>query len=99
MKTLKATQKIFQNTRIFPCYFHLVRRISIHIKNLKSKKNVIKRKAKNLLLNMKILFFIDDDKIDSFFSLIKKNFYNSNKNFFKYFENNYMKNKLLKSRQ
>ena len=32
---LKAIYNIFLNTKIFPCYFHLMRRLNLHIKNLK----------------------------------------------------------------
>ena len=35
---------------------------------------------------MKILLFIDEDRIDSFFSLIKGKYYKLIKNFFDYFE-------------
>ena len=96
---LKAINKIFPNARIFPCYFHMIRRLCLHIKNLKSSNKVIKRAAKNLLFNMKILLFIDSDKIDSFFTLIKNKYYNTNKKFFIYFEKYYMENKIIKDRQ
>ena len=46
-----------------------------------SKNNALKRAPKNLLLNMKILLFIDEDRIDSFFSLIKGKYYKLIKNF------------------
>jgi len=39
---------------------------------------------------MKILLFIDNDKIDEFFELIKNKYYDSNKKFLDYFEKNYM---------
>ena len=48
---------------------------------------------------MKILLFIDNDKVDDYFKMIKDKYFYSNKNFFKYFENNYMKNKILKNRE
>ena len=48
-----ALNSIFPETSIFPCYFHFIRRMIIHIKNLHSKNKVIKRNAKNLLFNMK----------------------------------------------
>ena len=88
-----AISNIFPKARIFPCYFHLIRRLIIHLKNLRSKNKVLQRAAKNILFNMKILLFIDNSEIDSFFSLIKNKYYNSNKKFFHYFEKNYMKNK------
>ena len=86
-----AFKNIFPKTRIFPCYFHLILRLIIHIKNLRSDNKVIKRASKNLLFNMKILLFIDHDKIDEFFELIKIKYYDSNKKFFDYFEKNIWK--------
>ena len=86
-----AFKNIFPKTRIFPCYFHLIRRLIIHIKNLRSDNKVIKRASKNLLFYMKILLFIDHDKIDEFFELIKIKYYDSNKKFFDYYEKNIWK--------
>ncbi len=45
---LKVITKLLPKTRIFPCYFHLIRRLKIHIKSLNSTNKVIKRSAKNL---------------------------------------------------
>ena len=96
---LKAIKSIYPDIRIFPCYFHLIRRIILHIKNLKSKNSVIKRCAKNLLFNIKLLLFIDTDQIDTFYNLIKHKYENSNKNFFRYFERYILKNKLIKNNE
>ena len=94
-----AIKNIFPNTRIFPCYFHLIRRLIIHLKDLKSNNKVIKRNAKNLLFNMKLLLFIEDDKIDEFIELIKDKYYSAYKKFIDYFEKTYMINKPFKDRQ
>lgn len=61
-----AISKVFPSTRIFPCYFHLIRRLVLHIKNLRSKNKLVKRNAKNLLFNMKLLLFIESENIDNF---------------------------------
>lgn len=87
-----ALKKIFPHIRIFPCYFHIIRRFIIHIKNLRSRNKVLKRNAKNLLFNMKILLFINSEKIDKFFELIKKKYYEGFKRFIDYFEKTYMNN-------
>ena len=58
----------------------------IHIKHLKSNNKVLKRTSKDLLFNMKILLFVDTDKIDSFNKKIKYKYYNGNNKFFTYFE-------------
>lgn len=34
--SLKVITKLFPKTRIFPCYFHLIKRLKLHIKNLNS---------------------------------------------------------------
>ena len=94
-----ALKNIFPKTRIFPCYFHLIRRLILHIKDLLSENKVIKRASKNLLFNMKILFFIDNDKIDEFFELIKNKYYDSNKKFLDYFEKNYMEKRPYSDRK
>ena len=38
---------------------------------------------------MKILIFIDNEKIEEFFQLIKRQYYNNNKKFLDYFEKQY----------
>ena len=62
-----ATKNIFPKARIYPCYFHLVKRFIKHIKYLNSNNDVLKRSAKNLLFNMKIIIFIDTHQIDEYF--------------------------------
>ena len=41
-----AILEIFPNSRIFPCYFHIIRRLIIHLNNIKSENRVIKRSEK-----------------------------------------------------
>lgn len=77
----KAINKVFPSCRIFPCYFHIIRRFILHIGNLKSKNKVIKRNAEKLLLNMKLLSFIETTKLDEFYNLIKTIFIVIIKNF------------------
>ena len=47
---LKAIKNVYPDVRIFPCYFHLIRRIILHIKNLKSKNSIIRRNAKKFIV-------------------------------------------------
>ena len=51
-----------------PCFFHFTQRLKFHLPKLKSKKKYIKNNAKNILLNMKLLSFIDITKVDEFFN-------------------------------
>ena len=92
-------QHVFPKTRIFTCYFHLIRRLIIHLKNLRSKNKIVKRNAKNLLFNFKLLIFIDSDKIVEFFNKIKEEYYNNHKKFIDYFEKQYFKNSPFKDKQ
>ena len=94
-----SIKNIFPKTRIYPCYFHLIRRLIIHIKNLKSNNKILKRASKDLLFNMKILLFIDPDEIDGFFKKIKNKYHNGNAKFFTYFEKTYLNNNPFKDRQ
>ena len=92
---IKTIGNVFPNTRIYPCYFHLVRKMVLHIKNLNSNNNIMKCNAKNLIFNMKLLLFIDNETIDNFFGLIKEKYYNTNKKFFDYFQKYYMNDKFI----
>ena len=94
-----AIKNIFPNTRIYPCYFHLVRRFILHLKYLRSNNKVLKRNSKNLLFNMKLLLFIDSDKIEDFFEIIKNKYYEGFKRFIDYFEKTYMHNNPFNDRQ
>jgi len=95
----KAVTNIFPKCRIFPCYFHIIRRFILHIKNLNSKNKQLKKNAKDLLFNIKILLFIDYDQIDYYYNLIKNRYYKNNEKFFKYFDRTYLKNKPFSDRQ
>ena len=88
-----AISHAFPSNRIFPCYFHLIRRLVLHIKNLRAKNKLVKRNAKKFLFNMKILLFIDSEKIDNFFNKIKIRFNSHYKKFLEYFEKQYFLSK------
>ena len=47
---------------------------------------------------MKILIIIDNEKIDQFFELIKRQYYKNNKKFLDYFEKQYFKTGLFKNK-
>ena len=48
---------------------------------------------------MKLLIFIDTDKINDFFGKIKDKYYNYHKKFLDYFEKQYFKNKPFSDKQ
>ena len=63
----KAFKTNYKNIRMFACFFHLMQRLTLHLPQLKDKNKTIKKKAKNLLAKMKLLFFINHTNIDEFF--------------------------------
>ena len=80
-----SIQKIYPNCYIIICYFHIIRRLVIHLPQIRSKNKEIKESAKNLLANMKILLFLPHTDIQKFFDLIKLKYYDSFPKFIKYF--------------
>lgn len=62
-----SIQKIFPNCYIIVCYFHIIRRLVIHLPQLRTKNKENKEIAKNLLFNMKILLFIAHGDIHVYF--------------------------------
>ena len=70
--------------------FSKIRGLMLHIKKLKSKIEIEKRNVQILLFNINILLFIDNEKIEEFYSLIKNKYLNLEKKFYK--------NKLLKEK-
>ena len=88
----KAFKLNFSAIRMVPCFFHFFQRIYLKLPQLKDKNKNIKNLAKNLTINLKLLCFIDNNKIDTFFDKIEKKFRNVNKKFFDYFKKNYLIN-------
>ena len=71
------------------CYFHIIKRLVIHLPQLRSKNKENKELAKNLLSNMKILLFLPHSDIKEFFDLIRKGYYEIFPKFIKYFYKNF----------
>ena len=65
-----AVKKVFINTKIILCYYHLMKRLVQHLPELSSKIKEIKFKAKNLLCNIRLLIFIKRECVYSFFDKI-----------------------------
>ena len=90
----KAAYITFKNTYkdiiMVPCFFHLLQRLILHLPQYKDQKSTIKNNAKNIIINMKILCFVDSTKIEELFIKIKNKYSHINKNFFDYFEKNYL---------
>ena len=88
----KAFKLNFQNIRMVPCFFHLFQRLYLKLPQLKDKNKTIKNKSKDLICNLKLLCFIDNNKIDTFFEKIEINLKKINPKFFRYFKKNYLIN-------
>ena len=73
---IAAINTSFPESEIILCWFHALKNIKTKIPNLNSKNINEKMISKNLIVNIKLMFFIPEDKIDSFYTSIKKNFNN-----------------------
>lgn len=54
---INAVIKMFQNANIILCFFHYMQRLIKHLKKLKSNNSIIKKDAKDLLSDLKIIVF------------------------------------------
>ena len=88
----------FPNCRIFPCFFHFIQRILLHLKEINSTNKTLKKKAKDLLANIKLLCFINNNEIDSFYDKIYRKYNKTFPKFFKYFNNTYLDKGLFSDR-
>ena len=86
---LISLYKFFPNCNIIICYFHIVRRLVIHLGALRSKNLSLKEHAKNLLSSMKILLFLPLSYTQDYFELIRKKHMTIFPKFIKYFYKNF----------
>ena len=66
-----------------------------HFKELRAKNKNIKKLANDSLANFKLLSFIPYNNVDNFFNLLKSRYRVTFKQFFSYFEKNYIKGKVF----
>ena len=90
---IKAIKSLFPNINIIPCFFHFLQNICKKLPSLRSNNKKIKQLSRNLLANIKLLSFIPESKIKSFYSLIKKKYLANHNSFFKYFDKYYFNEK------
>ena len=86
-----SIKKNFPNTKIILCYYHIIKRIIKHIPEIKCKDKIKKKKALNLLANIKILLYLNKNKIKDFFNIIKNYYEKEFPSFIKYFYYNFFK--------
>ena len=86
-------KKVFKDIIIIPCFFHFCQNIVRHLPELKNKNNTIKNYAKDSFTNLKLLCFIEKEKVKNFYEEILYKFRSKFPKFFKYFEKYYFKKK------
>ena len=87
MGQIKAILSVFNETNLILCWFHALRNIKNKIPFLNSKNSTDKLISKNIIANIKLMFFIPEEDIENFYRNIK-NKYNNNsyKIFYKYLD-------------
>ena len=73
-------------------YFHFIRRLVIHLPQIRSKNKESNELAKNLFANMKLLLFLPQRDIYQFFDLIKNRYYEIFPKFVECFYKNFLLN-------
>ena len=86
-----AIKKKYPHCKIILCYYHIVKRIIKHLPQLKNKNESIKNKAKDLFSNVKLLLFLNVNKLKEFFQLIINKYEKDFPKFIKYFYTNFFK--------
>ena len=91
---IKAIAKVFPNANIILCWFHALKNIKAKLPFLNSKNTIEKKVSKDILSNIKLMFFIPEKYIEKFFQAIKAKYYSlSYKEFYAY-SNKYIYKKL-----
>ena len=87
MGQIKGILSVFNDANLILCWFHALRNIKNKIPFLNSNNSNDKQISKNIIANLKLMFFIPEEDIEDFYRNIK-NHYNNNsyKNFYKYMD-------------
>ena len=89
--SIKFFKNNFNNINIYLCYYHFRTRIRLHLPQLRAKKLKIKNTAELILINIKLLCFINKNDIDNLYNKIQKNYNNKHfVKFFNYFNDTYI---------
>ena len=62
-----AIKNFFPNSRIYPCLFHFMQRVILHLPELKSKDIILKIEERDLLSNIRLICFINNETLDIFY--------------------------------
>ena len=85
-----SIKHIFPNILLIPCFFHFIQNNIKKLPEIRSKTKTIKEYAKDCLANIRLLCFIDHEKINNFYKDIKDKYRSKFPKYFKYFDINYM---------
>ena len=86
-------KNVFNDIIIIPCFFHFCQNIARNLPELKNNNNTIKNYAKDLFTNLKLLCFVEREKVKNFYEEILYKFRSKFSIFFKYFDKYYFKKK------
>ena len=75
---------------MIPCFFHFIQNNIKKLPEIRSKNKTIKEYAKDCLANIRLLCFVDHEKINNFYKDIKDKYRTKFPKYFKYFDANYM---------
>ena len=87
MGQVKAILSVYNESNLILCWFHALRNIKNKIPFLNSKNSSDKIISRNIIANLKLMFFIPEEDIEDFYRNIKRH-YNNNAytNFYKYMD-------------
>ena len=88
---IMSIRKTFPFCKNLLCFYHIIQRCVKYLPQIRSKNSSIKTKANDLLINIKILLFIDSNNIENYFDMIINKYINDFKKFIKYIYINYFK--------
>ena len=92
MSLLLSIKLCFPESKLITCFFHFMQNQIKKLPEIRSKNKVLKDYAKDLFANIRLLCFIDLNKIDNFYSQIKDKYRSKFPKYFKYFDKNYINN-------
>ena len=81
---ISAIIKCFPNSKLVLCWFHALKNIKNKIPFLNSKNYTEKQLSKDLISNIKLMFFIPETKIEEFYETIKSKF--NSKSYYKFYK-------------
>ena len=81
-----AFKIIFRDITIIPCFYHYCQNFARKLPELRNKNKVLKKIAKDLFSNLKLLCFVERNNLLPFYNEIKYKFSSKFPNFFNYFQ-------------